>query len=181
VRDHGWGPEAKRFIHPDPDNTADNSWQAYKHTRGNLSSKILLIPCNFPGDNEFESGHWILAIREKGVNGKHKLHVLDSLGKKSGVRYRTIIMNKLIYTPFYRSFPKGKAFDAAKQSENECGARMAKYMENITYWVSTTRTKSNIPKMIGDIIQLEKVKGSHEAIKCRNQIKDRLVGERRKI
>ena len=181
VRVYGWGDEAKRLIHPDLDDTVENRWQAYKHTRGNLSSKILLIPCNFPGENKFESGHWILAIREKGVNGTHKLHVLDSLGKESGARYRTIIMNKLIYTPFYRSFPKGKAFDAAKQSENECGARMAKYMENITYCVSTTRTKSNIPKMIGDIIQLEKVKGSHEAIKCRNQIKDRLVGERRKI
>jgi hypothetical protein len=67
VRDHGWGDD------PDPEDAENERWQAYKFTRENLQSKLLMIPCNFPGESEVEVGHWILAIREKGENGKHKL------------------------------------------------------------------------------------------------------------
>ena len=60
------------------------SWQALRLTRGHLESKLLMIPCNLQGKSKVEVGHWVFAIREKGEDGKHKLHVLDSLGKDSG-------------------------------------------------------------------------------------------------
>jgi hypothetical protein len=37
----------------------------------------------------------------------------------------------------------------------------------------------NIPQLIGGVIRLEKENGSHEATKCRQEIKDKLEGERR--
>ena len=139
-----------------------------------------MIPCNFPGKSAVEAGHWILAIREKGENNKHKLHILvDSLGKDSGRRHKDVIANKLANTPFFKGFPKGKVFDAMKQSECECGARVAKFMEDIAQNYSTLRNK-NIPQTIGKTILWEKKNGTYGAKKCRHQIKDKIKGERRK-
>ena len=36
VRDHGWGEAAKKLIHPNPGEFDENTWQAYRHTRGYL-------------------------------------------------------------------------------------------------------------------------------------------------
>jgi hypothetical protein len=180
VRENGWGDEAKKFIHPDPEDEKEERWQAYRFTRGQLKSKLLLIPCNFPGDSEVEDGHWILALREKGDNGKHKLHILDSLGKDSGTAYRNKIARKLGKTPIFPTFPKGKSFDVEKQVECECGARVAKYMEDLTYNFRKMGEKESITHMIGKSVQWEKIQGKNEVLNCRNQIKDRLEGEKRK-
>ena len=127
-----------------------------------------------------EAGHWILALREKCEHGKHKLYVLDSLGKNSGTRQRNDIANALARTPIFQNLPKGKAYDVQAQSENECGARVAKYMWDITQSYLNTRNRVNISQMIGTIIRLEKENGSHEAAKCRNGIQEKLEGEKRK-
>jgi hypothetical protein len=179
VRENGWGEEAKKFIHPDPEDAKEERWQAYRFTRGQLKSKLLLIPCNFPGDSEVEDGHWILALREKGDNGKHKLHILDSLGKDSGTAYRNTIARKLGKTPIFPNFPKGKSFDVEKQVECECGARVAKYMEDLTHNYRIMGEKDSITQMIGRSVQWERIQGKQEVMNCRNQIKDRLEGEKR--
>jgi hypothetical protein len=179
VRDHGWGAEAKRFIHPDPDDVENSSWQAYKYTRGNLRSRMLMIPCNFPGKSAVEVGHWILAIREKGENGRHKLHILDSLGKDSGRTYKDVIINKLIQTPFFQRFPKGNFFDVENKTENECGARVAKYMMDIARNFLAMKAKDNITTMIGRTTRWERIQGKNEVATCRTCIKDKLEGERR--
>ena len=153
VRDHGWGHNAKMLIHPDP--AGGDKWSAYKFTKGHLESKLLLITCNFPANNKVEAGHWILAIREKGKNGKHKLHILDSLGKESGRTYMDILKSKLAYTPFFQGFSKGKIFDVITHSECECGARVAKDMMDIVQNYSKLENK-NIPRIIGLTILWEK-------------------------
>jgi hypothetical protein len=181
VREHGWGNDAKKLVHPDPNEAGMETWQAYRFTRGHLNSKLLMIPCNFPGESEAEVGHWILVIRERGENGKHKLHILDSLGKKSGREHRDEIVNKLAGTPVFSNFPKGKTFDVEKQYEFECGARVAKYMEDIIQNYLSMSTRDNITKMIGTTIRREKNQGKREVTRCRNQIKDRLEGEQRNL
>ena len=179
AREYGWGDEAKKFLHPDPDDVENEGWQAHKFTRGHLESKLLMIPCNFPGESEVEEGHWILAIREKGEKGKHKLHILDSLGKDSGTAYRNKIARKLGKTPIFPNFPKGKSFDVEKQIECECGARVAKYMEDLTHNYRIMGEKDSITQMIGRSVQWERIQGKQEVMNCRNQIKDRLEGEKR--
>ena len=181
MRDHGWGAEAKRFIHPDPDDVEDNNWQAYKHTRGNLKSKMLMIPCSFPGESEAEAGHWILAVRERGENGRHKLHILDSLGKTSGTSYRIKIARALKRTPFFPQHPKGKAWDTIEQKECECGARVAKYMVDLSHNYRKMGEKDSITNMMGRSVQWEKIQGKNEAINCRSQIKKRLEGEKENL
>jgi hypothetical protein len=138
-----------------------------------------MIPFNFPGKSEVEAGHWMLALRERCENGKHKLYVLHSLGKDSGTRRRNDIANALVNTPIFKSFPKGKAYDVPEQSEYECGARMAKYMIDITQNYLNTRNRVNIPQMIGGTIGVEKKNGSYEATKCRQEFKEKLEGEQR--
>jgi hypothetical protein len=139
-----------------------------------------MIPCNFPGKSEVEVGHWTLAIREKGENGKHKLHILDSLGRGSGRTHKDIIANKLANTPLFQGFPKGKIFDVVKQTENECGARMAKYMMDITHNYCTKNKKESITYIIGKTVQRETEKGKNELTECRRQVQDKIEGERRK-
>ena len=151
-----------------------------RHTRGCLQSKLLMIPCNFPGKSAVEAGHWILAIREKGENNKHKLHILDSLGKDSGRRHKDVIANKLANTPFFKGFPKGKIYDVVRQTECECGARAMKYMMDITRNYLAMNDKKDIPIMIGRTIQWEKAQGKNEIATCRTYIKDKLKGEKRK-
>ena len=179
VGKHGWGNEAKKFIHPDPDDVENEGWQAHKFTRGHLKSKLLMIPCNFPGESVVEEGHWILAIREKGENGKHKLHILDSLGKTSGTSNRIKVARALKRTPFFPQHPKGKTWDTVEQRECECGARVAKYMEDLTYNYRKMGEKDSITNMIGRSVQWEKIQGKNEVMNCRSQIKDRLEGEKR--
>ena len=181
LRVYGWGDEAKKFIHPDPDEaTRTTSWQAHRFTRGHLKSRLLMIPCNFPRKTKFEAGHWILAIREKCDNGKNKLHVLDSLGKTSGTKLRDIIAHKLVRTPFFPTFPKGTTFDVPHQTESECGARVAKYMEDVTHNYGQ-QENTTISFIIGNIIQWEKRQGRDELAKCRNQVTRKLQGERRNL
>ena len=155
--------------------------QAFRLTRGHLESKLLMIPCNFQGKSKVEVGHWVLAIREKGKDGKHKLHVLDSLGQDSGRKHRNTIASKLFRSPLFPNFPKGKTFDVVKQIECECGARMAKYMEDISRNYANMDSRDNIANMIGKTISREKNQGRREVGKCRIQIKDRLEGERRNL
>ena len=181
IRDYGWGQEAEKLIHPDPEETTMWNWQALRLTRGHLESKLLMIPCNFQGRGKVEVGHWVLAIREKGKDGKHKLHVLDSLGQDSGRKHRNTIASKLFRSPLFPNFPKGKTFDAVKQFECECGARMAKYMEDISRNYANMDSRDNIANMIGKTISREKNQGRREVGKCRIQIKDRLEGERRNL
>ena len=176
VRDHGWSEAAKRFIHPDPEDVENEQWQAYKHTRGHLKSKMLLIPCNFPGKSAVEVGHWILAIRERVENGNNKLHILDSLGKESGRRHKDTIANKLANTPFFKGFPKGKIYDVVKQSECECGARVAKYMEDITSNYKIMSGTANISRILGKTVNWEKNNGKYEVAKCRIRVKNKLEG-----
>ena len=128
-----------------------------------------------------EVGHWIfLAIREKGNNGKHNLHILDSLGVESGRRHRDILQSKLAHTPFFQGFPKAKALDVKKQSECECGARVAKCMEDLTNNYEKMGEMDSITNMIGRSVQWEKGQGKNEVRYCRIRIKDRLEGEKRK-
>ena len=182
LRAYGWGDEAKKFIHPDPDEAArTNSWQAHRFTRGHLKSRLLMIPCNFPGNNKLEAGHWILAIRDKCDNGKNKLHVLDSLGKTSGTKFRNIIAHKLIRTPFFPMPPKGTSFDVPQQKESECGARVAKYMEDITHNYGQ-QENLNLSLIIGKILRCERMQGKNElAAQCRRQVTRKLQGERRNL
>jgi hypothetical protein len=177
AREYGWGDEAKKFLHPDPDDVENEGWQAHKFTRGHLESKLLMIPCNFPGESEVEEGHWTLAIREKGEKGKHKLHVLDSLGQDSGRQHRNIIARKLIRSPIFPNFPKGKSFDVLRQTECECGARVAIYMDDITKNYNNMSGTTNIPNILGMTINWEKKQGRHEVTNCRNRIKSKLEGE----
>jgi hypothetical protein len=179
IRDYGWGQEAKKLIHPDPEETTMAGWQAHRFTRGHLKSKLLLIPCNFPGTSKVEAGHWILALRERCENGKHKLYVIDSLGQDSGTRHRNDIVNALVNTPIFKSFPRGKAHAVPEQSEYECGARVAKYMMEITQKYLNTKHKMNITQILGATLGVEKANGLHEAHKCRQAIKEKLQGERR--
>ena len=139
-----------------------------------------MIPCNFPGRSEVEVGHWVLAIRERGGNGKHKLYVLDSLGHISGNKYRNEITSKLLKTPFFQNFPKGKAYNVPLQTECECGARTAKFMEDIVQNYSIQKIK-NIPQIIVETIRWERENGTHETIECRAQVRDRLEGEKQNL
>ena len=68
--------------------------------------------------------------------------------------------------------------DIEKQTECECGARMAKYMVNIAQSYSN-KNENNISRIIGGTIMREKRNGSHEASKCRQEIKEKLEGEKR--
>ena len=120
-----------------------------------------------------EAGHWVLAIREKVENGKHKLYVLDSLGKDSGTRHRNEIANALANTIIFKSFPKGKAFDVVRQVECECGARMAKYMDDITNNYNNMKGSVNIPSILGMTVNWEKTKGKDEVENCRSRIKNK--------
>ena len=52
-------------------------------------------------------------------------------------------------------------------------------MVEITQNHLNTRTRVNIPQMLGGIIGLEKKNGSYEATKCRQEIKEKLEGEQR--
>ena len=155
AREHGWGDEAKKIIHPDPEDVDVERWQAYKFTRGNLKSKLLMIPCNFPGKSEVKVGHWILAIREKGENDKHKLHVLE---QDSGRQHRNMIARQLINSPIFHNFPKGKTFNVEEQIECECGARVAKFMEDITRNYLNMNNRDTIANMTGRTIAMEKIK-----------------------
>ena len=59
IRDYGWGQEAKMLIHPDPEEISMEGWQAHRFT---LKSKLLLIPCNFPGKSRWwrlDTGYWL--------------------------------------------------------------------------------------------------------------------------
>jgi hypothetical protein len=181
VEKHGWGIEAKKFIHPDPEDVETEGWQAHKFTRGHLESKVLMIPCNFPGESKVEVGHWILAIRERGEKGHHKLHILDSLGKSSGISYRTKIARALRKTPIFPQHPKGKAFATEQQKECECGARVAKYMEDLIHLYQEKGGKDSITKLIGKAVQWEKIQGKNEVANCRDRIKKKLEGEQRNL
>ena len=180
IRDYRWGQEAKRLIHPDPEEITMAGWQALRFTRGHLKSKLLLIPCNFPGKSKVEAGHWILALRERCENGNHKLYVLDSLGKDSGTRHRNLIVKAFAHTPMFKSLPKGRVYAVPEQSEHECGARVAKYMMEITQNYLTTINRVNIAQILGTTIAMEKNTGSHEATKCRQEITEKLEGEKKK-
>ena len=125
-----------------------------------------------------EAGHWVLAIREKVENGKQKLYVLDSLGKGSGTRHRNEIANALANTTIFKSFPKGKALDVVRQVECECGARMLKYMDDITNTYNNIRGSINIPSILGMTVNWEKTKGKDEVENCRSRMKNKLEGEK---
>ena len=89
------------------------------------------------------------------------MHVLDSLGKTSGTKFRDIIAHKLVRTPFFPTFPKGTTFDVPHQTESECGARVAKYMEDVTHNYGQ-QENTNIPIIIGNIVRFEKRQGKDE-------------------
>ena len=93
--------------------------------------------------------------------------------------HRNIIARKLLRSPIFPDFPKGKTFDVVKQIECECGARMAKYMEDISRNYINMDSKDNITNMIGTTISREKNQGRRRVEKCRIQTKDRLEGEKR--
>jgi Ulp1 family protease len=73
LKERGW-QEACRYIQCDPSSPIKERWKANQYTQAHITSKVLIIPCHFPG-------HWALAIRVTLPTGKHVLHVLDSLGR----------------------------------------------------------------------------------------------------
>jgi hypothetical protein len=66
---------------------------------------------------------------------------------------------------------KGKAWDTVEQKECECGARVAKYMEDLTHNYRQMGEKESISYMIGRSLKWEKEKGVNELAGCRNRIK----------
>jgi hypothetical protein len=73
------------------------------------------------------------------------------------------------------------AFDIEQQKECECGARVAKYMEDLTHNYRKMGEKDSITNMIGRSAQWEKIQGKNEVINCRSQIKKRLEGEKENL
>ena len=63
--------------------------------------------------------------------GRHVLHVLDSMGKDASEITFGKVREHLRDTPIIKNKVKFKAFNIKKQSDDECGLRMAKYITNI--------------------------------------------------
>jgi hypothetical protein len=123
LKERGW-LEASRYIQRDPNSPISERWHANKYAQAHITSEILIIPCHFPG-------HWALALRVILPTGKHVLHVLESLGKEASKATFGKVREHLRDTPIIKNKVKFKAFNIKKQSDDECGLRMAKYITNI--------------------------------------------------
>jgi hypothetical protein len=58
---------------------------------------------------------------------------------------------------------------------------MAKYMDNITKNYNNMSGTVTIPNILGMTVKWEKKKGKHEVTNCRNRLKSKLEGEKRRI
>ena len=73
------------------------------------------------------------------------------------------------------------AFDIEQQKECECGARVAKYMGDLTHNYRQMGEKESISYMIGRSLKWEKEKGVNELAGCRNRIKKKIEGEKQNL
>ena len=120
--------EAKSLVHADEEyNTEEKGeWITPESRRATTQSRVLLIPCHAITTTEMH--HWFLTIKIKHEGGKHEILVVDSLGKKSGERYKKEIRQKLIKMGMITRKDKCTAVNTRQQTELECGIRMAAYM-----------------------------------------------------
>ena len=120
--------EAKSLVHADDGcgtGTSDE-WITLGKRRATAKSRILLIPCHAITTTEMH--HWFLTIRFKLAGGKHEIMVIDSLGEKSGERYKKKIRQQLISMGMITRKDKCTALNTRQQTKLECGIRMAAYM-----------------------------------------------------
>jgi hypothetical protein len=120
--------EAKSLVHADDGcgPGISEEWITLGTRRATAKSRVLLIPCHAFTTTEMQ--HWFLTIRIKLTGGKHEIMIIDSLGKKSGDKYRKVIRQKLIKMGMIKKKDKCTALNTRQQTELECGIRMAAYM-----------------------------------------------------
>ena len=85
------------------------------------AKRILVIPCH-------AVNHWFLILRIKLQGGKYQVIILDSLGKKSGNSYMPNLRERLKQSNLINKKDKCTVLDTIRQTESECGVRMASYM-----------------------------------------------------
>jgi hypothetical protein len=166
--------EAKNLLHPDKGcQKADATWITSKSSQATAQSRVLLIPCHIIKENkqkEIIMSHWVLAVRIRIHENKHKLLVFDSCGIKAARKQLKEIRKQLMKINLLEKNDAWEALSLKEQTEQECGIRMAIYMLQFSKWARTQQQPDRIIQQIHSTIAHEKTTKVDLASEYRKQI-----------
>ena len=171
--------EAKSLLHPDNRCTENSQrqWNTSIKRRATANSRMLLIPCHLVEKDKVtkqEMKHWILTVRIRTDNNKHRFLIFDSIGIKAGRKRMKMIKANMMKVNLTTKEDHWEAMNLRPQTERECGIRTVTYMLKFQEWAKGQLQSIDIVRRIKEVVQNEKSDPANLAVKYRKELSELL-------